>query len=289
MTPFALNQGILGIEAIHNWRGLVDLNTQTGLPRIEVDRVTGLHALPEADDNREPATGRIGEVTYPSLPRGKTITYEGTIYGRTLYDLRAHSALLRGACAERSAEGWMQVNPDPTIGGAALGYAARVLALDMDDEQTVGVGTMPSEYQRHFVLSLRQSDPRYYQIGAPVQGTAGQGVVITVINLGYAPAEPVWIVDGPVADDLVFERYDNPDPRKVLFNSVGLAAGQQLRLDQRTRTLTRVSDGVDFTSKLVFADSSWWDEGAFGLNPGATQVRSAGGGNWTITFDPATW
>jgi hypothetical protein len=298
MTPpaaFTFADGVLGQEGIHNWRGLIDINTQTGLPRIEVDRFTGLHALPEADDDRAPAVGRIGEIVYPSQPRGKTITYEGRILGRTLHDLRSTSASLRTACADRSTEGVMTVRPHPTIGGVQTYYSARVLALELDDDQSpYSPDALPTPYQRGFVLTLRMSDPRHYLVGA-AHYAAVSASSVGVTNQGNAPTEPVFIVNGPISDDLVFERLDNPDYRKLLFDSVTLASGQQLRLDFKNRTLRRVSDGTDYMGKLVIATSNWWDESIPGLMPGNTGVRAALGAGtagtnaWSIDFAHANW
>jgi len=294
MSPYTIQDGALGQEGIHRWRDRIDLNTQTGLPRIEIDRFTGLHALPEADDDREPAIGRIGEVVYPSQPRGKTVTYEGRVIGRTLYELRQLSTQLRAAFADRSSEGTMVIRPHPVIGGVSTYFRARSMALDLDDDQApYGPDVMPSAYQRAFVLSLRLSDPRHYTIGT-VHGSATSTVTITVTNGGTAPTDPVFVVNGPITDDLVFERYDNPDARKLLFDSVTLAAGQQLRLDFRARTLRRVSDGQDYMGRLVIGESDWWNEGITGLEPGATQVRAAlgagaGSNTWTVDFDQASW
>lgn len=287
---FTVAHGILGIEAIHRLANQVDLNTQSGLPRIEVDRITGLHALPDADDNREATYAWSGEQVYPSLNRGKTITYEGRILGADIYQLRALTHTLRhAAAAGRLYETSIIASPHAAVGGSVYGYQARVLALEVDDAQTGGYEQIPTAYQRSFVLTVRQSDPRYYLQGADVTAGGASGAVVTVTNPGTADALPVWIVNGPIPDDLVFERYDNFVPRKLLYDSIALAAGQQLRLDFNTRTLKRVSDGASFEHHRVFDDSDWWDATAAGLNPGITQIRCAGGGTWSCTFSPASW
>lgn len=291
MTPaFTIGEGILGLEAVHRLADRVDLNTQTGLPRIELDRITGLHSLPDADDNREATYAMTGERVFPSLNRGRTITYEGRLLAQDLHGLRWMGMQLRyAATVGRLSETSVVVTPHPTVGGVTHRYDARILALEIDDTQTRGYEAMPTPYQREFVLTVRQSDPRYYLVGQDVTVIGTSGQVITVTNLGNFDALPVFTVNGPIPDDLVFERYDNFVARKLLYNDVGLASGQQLRLDFNDRTLERVSDGESFEHKRVFDDSNWWDASAAGLNPGATQIRCAGGGTWTCTFTPANW
>ena len=289
-TPFTVDHGILGLEGIHRIGDELDVNVQTGWPRIELDRITGLHSLPEADDNREPTYAQGGERVYPSLARGKTITYEGRVLGRDIWQLRSKTHALRLACAGgRLMETSFVVRPHPTVGGNSHRFDARVLSLEVDDEQTLGNEAMPTAYQRGFVLTVRQSDPRYYLVGADVSSGGAAGATVTLDNVGNAPALPVFVVNGPVADELLFHRFDNFVERKLLYDDVGLAAGQQLRLDFNNRTLRRVSDDASFEHKRVFEDSNWWDAGAAGLNAGITHVTVTGGGSWTITFSPASW
>ena len=306
VTAFAVAHGVLGVEAFHIWNGVV-LNQQktnapvahpgqrntprydTVWPLVRFDRITGLHSLPEADDNRAPATGRLGEIVYPSLPRGRTITYEGFVYGRNLLELRGAVASLRGTFSNRSDQGMMTVRPHPAVGGPDFYYYARPLAFDVDDEQVVGPEASPSAFQRHFVLSLRQADPRFYH-GAQVNtGDQAAGSTPTVTNAGSAPTDFGVIADGPIPDDFVIERYGNPDARKLLLNNVGLAGGQQLFVNFGARSIRRIQDNADFSGRLVFPDSNWWDDGVWGLHPGATMIRCAGGGTWHAWFNSASW
>lgn len=298
MSPFTIADGVLGLEATHQWGAGLVLNQEGVYPRYELDRIGGLHSHPEVEDNREPAFGRIGEIAYPSLPRGKTLTYEGRVVAYTLAQMRAAAAALRGSFRPVS-DGTMYVRPSPVIGGPTWRYGARVLACDVDDEQTRGDEAMPSPYQREFVLSLRMADPRFSVDGAPVSVNGVDGDVRVITNPGTAPADPVVVIDGPNTDDLVFERDNNPDAQKLIFSDVTCAAGDQLRLDWKARTLTRLSDGVQFANRVVFdpeewwaADHrSWWDANTDGLNPGPTTIRvaSTDGGAWVCTIDPASW
>lgn len=294
MTPFGIEDGILGLEGIHRLNDMLDINVQTGWPRVELDRITGLHSLPDVDDNREPRYGRSGERTYLGFVRGKTIVYEGRVLGRDLWQLRSHTHALREAinakgASARSKEGDIVVRPHSAIGGVTHRYEARFLSFECDDVQEFGCDTMPTAYQRSFVLTVRQSDPRYYVVGADVTAGGAAGEVKAVDNVGNASALPVFLVNGPIPDELVFDRLDNVAHLKLVYDDVGLAAGEQLRLDFTDRSLRRVSDDASFEHKRVFDDSNWWDPGSAPLNQGVTHVTVTGGGSWSITFSPASW
>ena len=97
----------------------------------------------------------------------------------------------------------------------------------------------------------------------------------------------MFLFNGPVSGDLLIERLDNLAYRKMVYEDIDLASGQQLRLDFSDRTLTRVSDGESFEHKRDFGESNWWDPENVGMNPGDTQIKVTGGGTWTITFTPA--
>lgn len=145
---------LYGMETWHQWSSGLTLNAG-GMPRIVIEKIVGLHALPEADDFRASRTEQPGEIIYPSFARGKTITYNGTIYANSWGNLRTWESTMYWSFWDRSNEGNMNV-------GGAYRFYARPLALEMDDEQTVGPHAIPYPYQRPFVLSLRLSDPNYY-------------------------------------------------------------------------------------------------------------------------------
>src|SRR3954463_11362306 len=91
-----------GLGGIHRWtqgaNGLYLNNvdgsfSQPPFPRIELDRIAGLHSRPEVDDNRDQYTGEIGERPLPGLPRGKTVVYTGRFVARNLTDMLALEAI----------------------------------------------------------------------------------------------------------------------------------------------------------------------------------------------------
>lgn len=283
--------GPLGLEArLRLGVGGLLLNEQGVWPRTKFDSIIGLHSLPDSDDPREARQGSIGEDVYPGQARGKTITYNGRVMGRTLPELRRHAAAVRSALGDRRLERDFIIEPHPTWGVVTWRYGARVLAYDADDAQDRGRTAVPTPWQREFVLTVRMSDPRFFVASGawPFVG-ANDGDPANALNAGLAPTEPLFIINGPIPDLLTVERTGNPSARKLVFDAVGLAAGQQLRLDFFTRRLTRVSDGADFTNRIVFEESDWWDEDVYGLELGNTVVEVNGGANWNVSWPLASW
>ena len=96
--------------------------------------------------------------------------------------------------------------------------------------------------QRPFVLTLRKSDPAAITSSAPTSAPAAPAATITVTNPGNAPALPVFLVNGPVADELRFQRLDNLDrAQDALRRRRPRRPASSCRLDFNTRTLIRVS------------------------------------------------
>jgi hypothetical protein len=287
--PADVQHGVLGLEAIHNITGRIDMNVQGSLPRIKLDRIGGLHSLNDADDFREDNYARSGETAYISHNRGRTITYEGRLFARNVLELRELGNDLRRACAfSRQTEGDFEIRPHPFMGGYASRYRGRTLALEIDDEWTTNYGSV-IPYQRHFVLTIRCGDHRFYIVGKDVNMTAANAATLAVNNEGSTGALPAIIVNGPIAGTLLFERLDNFVYRNLTYDlsDDNLAAGQQIKLDFYDRSLRRVSDDASYEHLRVFDESNWFDSSAAALNPGLSHVKVSGGGNWNIQFSPA--
>lgn len=168
--PVATTDGILGLEARHRWNNALSLNDwqDGGWPNYKLRRIRGLHDLPDSDDNRELATEAIGEVVYDSFARGKTVTYEGVIRGRTLAELRYGAQLLRNAFGPDLSTGLnperrMVVIPNATYGTVQHTFTAQCRLCTIEDEQAHGPSRYPTPYVRQFVIDLRLSDPRIYE------------------------------------------------------------------------------------------------------------------------------
>lgn len=162
--PASNATGIGGIEARHEWNGGFVLNNHVVVPQARLEKITGLHSLPESDDVREPWSGGQGELVFPSYKRGRTILYEGTIYGFDHYTMATHRWAMLQAFDDQNNEYKMRVIPAEG-GGPVWYYYARVIHLDIDDEVTVSIqeflGGGKPPYRRTFKLGLRQSDPTY--------------------------------------------------------------------------------------------------------------------------------
>ena len=162
-----------GIEALHSWTppgaltpaitlGAVKAPTTGELiwPRYKLSRVSGLHSLGDPQDSRDLLVGRVGEIARLSKRRGKTVVYEGTIHARNLLELRTAEQDLRAAFFDLDLEGRMDVAwHEDNVEFAAVTpkfYEARALACEIIDEQG------SKRFDRAFVVSLRMSDPRYF-------------------------------------------------------------------------------------------------------------------------------
>lgn len=289
--------GYLGLEAKHVWYdGFVLNDLSVWMPSsayAKLQRITGWHSLPEADDNRDPLTGRIGEIVYRSFPRGKSVSYEGDIIAINAQQLRRFGNQMRSAFSDRSNEHTMQVVPDADYGSTIWEYNARTVSFDMDDEVTIDHLAVPTEYQQHFILTLRLSDPRYYLVGgASSVGPQAGGVHEIIDNAGTAPVDPTFTITVPsAAGGITIGNITQINPRtganyRLFFNS-GVPAGT-LTVDFKARTAS-MGDGTDVLPLLNPTQSDWWDEDAVGLLPGNNELTVTGVTDWTVAWNIASW
>jgi hypothetical protein len=291
-----LGDGVLGLEALHTWQAsewyALTIGDLAANPRYKIDRISGLHSLPEGDDSRGNRTGQIGEVAYPSDIHGKTVVYEGRIQAKTLKALREATMDMRSAFSRRVTEGRMDVAPLDAYGTVDHYFHARAIQLDIDEEQLTGPRNL-WPFQRRFILGLRMSDPRFY---APTLITdSGKPLGLTVTsyqNDGNAPTDPVFTIEGPVFGNIIIER-TSPNPKQLRFTSLGegeIPAGETVTVDFATRTAT-VTNGLVLMGHYDFALSDWWDPQEEGLMPGAQNIRvqASGTGTWGISYTSANW
>lgn len=283
----ALADGPRGLEATHVWTpdepatSPVVLNDRGALPRFWLDRIGGFKSLPDADDNRQSRTARIGESPLPGLVRGKTITPEGRIQATSLQELRQQESLLQAALGERDLEGGWAAVPKPGLGDDTFHWETRgrVLQLDVDDEFTYDANAQPTPWQKAFLLGIRLSDPRW--TWTDTQLSAENASQVTVTNEGTAPAELVVTVGGASGTVTVFN-----DTIGDQLRFVGLPAGD-LVLDSAARTATIAGDDV-----LAYLDSfasTWWDRGRPALRRGANTIRQTGGSSVQVSFRHTSW
>jgi hypothetical protein len=273
MTSIA--SGPPGIEVAHQW-GTFVLNDRSARPaRVRLQRITGLHALGEVDDNRVTSSGQRGEVILPGARRGKTVVYEGSIQSKTLDALRTTTTAMLAAFREASDEGTMAI-----LGSVTWFFRARVTDLAIDDEQTGGLERV-WPFERTFTLTLRLSDSRSYVFASAASAgpfSSASSHVLTVA--GGADVDPTFTVTGvPSLGDVEF--YNGTLDRYLTF--VDLPAGTLIvNFGERTATV----GGVDVMAHLDVANSSWWwGPDATGLAPGANNVGVTGG-SWSATWPP---
>jgi hypothetical protein len=179
MTAYDVTYGPPDLDATHLWTPAsgptVTLGYEMPLTsgrlvppssRIRIEQITGWRALPEAEDNRQPRTFGDGEITYPGKLLGKTLVYEGHALSVDWAGLKPLAQSMMLAFANMSDEGVMTVTPFEFIGGVVWTYSARVTGLTFDPKPEY-LGTVHDALQWGFQLTLRMSDPHFYNDGDP--------------------------------------------------------------------------------------------------------------------------
>lgn len=285
----AIVDGPLGLEAKHllrlvtlNDRGRVLSSDPTVYPWFELTDVTGLHDKAESDQPIDPLTGRIGEVKRRSQLRGKNVTYSGVAKALNMPSMRAAVTLLRNDASNEN-DLTVAISPHPAWGTIALSYFAHPAAFTCDESwSSVEIGSVPTVYQRPFVLTMRQHDPRYFALGDLVTVGAADGVAAAITAGGLAITEPVFTTASASATvDL-----ENVT-QGTLLRLLGLPGGGALIVDFVHRTVTQGGD--DVTAYIDWSVSTWWDSDRYGVAPSAESLRVTGAGAWTVTVAPAVY
>lgn len=284
-------EGPLGLEALHTWNGLT-MNALNSFPRYNLTTINGLYSRAESEEVSDPAQGSIGEITYPSMPRGKTIVYNGVIEALSLPSLRAAITNLKAYFADTISEHFLTISPATGRGGVSWTGIGKAMALDIDEDQQRPL-TAVFPHARGFSASIRLVDPRFYTSADPV--SAAGGAVVGVTNLGNAPADPIFTLTGPITSSGYGPRIERttPDARILTFKtSIAWAAfsgGQHLVVVFGRIPMAYSPElGGDF-STLVKFDSTWWDDGAPGIIPGSQQVSASHCAAWSVTYSHAVW
>jgi hypothetical protein len=171
--PWLVADGPPMLTATHEWvpygGGSIVLNDQATnpptLPFVRILQITGWRSLPESEDNRQPRTFTAGEIVYPSLTNGKTMTYECRVEAATVQTVDSLMTQTMRAFSDMSNEGGMVVTPYSSFGsGDVWNFNARVISFDPDpiwdyDDQR------RAHFYWGFALSLRMSDPHFYTGG----------------------------------------------------------------------------------------------------------------------------
>lgn len=288
---YAMLDGPLGLEGFHVWTPandpslaitMNDLTPGATVHYIRFKRMPGFRALPEADDNRQPRTARVGENVMPSMVRGKTFTVEGLIQAASMAELRQMEWAMSAALGERDLEGTWSTLPHSAYGSQAAYWQAamRVMQYEPDEEFTIAPDAALGPYQLHFLLGMRMSDPRWTWSAAPAAATGGGSA--TAVNLGNAPAEPIITVSGAGTNVSI----GNDQLNKGL-RFEGMSGGGSLVVNFAARTATLA--GVDAAPYLDSYDSTWWDRGVPGLRPGSNDITQTGGSGLSVAWRHTAW
>lgn len=311
-----IGDGVLGLEATHTWsppQGIISggipdftINDQaaynalaTSGYAVALTNISGLHSLPELVDEREAALGRVGEVPYDAEDGGKTVVYTGRIYGATMQMLRRAGNDMRRTFQAKSreagavhrlayvGEGMMTVAPHAAYGSVDHVFFGRCTGLELGDEQDMGPNAEPTPYSRTFSLTIRMADPRVYE--TTIQSSTGNldGDSIFATNLGSAPTEPTFKLQGVFTTaPVVIARGTE---YVLAFEGLnGIADG--LWVDFKSRRAWLNTAGTEMTPRLSVAQSNWWDPGVHGLDPGPNDigVTGIGAGTWEIYWQHAS-
>ncbi len=321
MAP-SLSDGVPGLEGLHeinppspwtpvtlnDWMDPATGRTrqwtdQTAFTRLQ--KITGLHDKPDADDPRVNLVNQIGELAFPRQQRGKTIVYSGVIVGQTLSAMRNLAAALRAAVSSESSDpaDWtLAINYDPTYdptGMVWLGYGMPI-AYTSDDVQGSGDAT-PSAFQRSFDLSFRLSDPRFWlaattiTLGVPTpiaSGTSG-----TLVMTGTAPSEPTFTVTGTGSGSATILLQNTTISRQLqIILPAAMASGDTLVVNffARTGTFTHAGGSYDYSGYIDWANTDWWGEAAASASLGVgsgfgANVLKVTGDSWSVSAVPAVW
>jgi hypothetical protein len=277
VTDPILESGPLGVEGRHQWNGGLMINDLSADPRLKITgTIGGLYSLPDAEDLRDNPIGRRGEIPRNSVRRGKTLTYPIAVQAHSMADMRS----LMGQAAssfQNLAEGLMVITPDPAYAdGTIRSYRARALACESGDEQFDNQNLWP--YQQPFLLSLRMSDPRFYD---PATVTGDTGAIasghsdVVVHSTGRTDSDPVIDIYGPVTNPTISNQTTG---HSLIFDADGgiaIASGHYLRVDFFSRRVL-LDNTTNRYSKLDKVASDWWDAGVEGIVPGDNAIRLAG-------------
>lgn len=283
-----------GVEAIHDWAGGVTLNDRAdGPPFYRVRRIDGLQASADFEPPTDPAMGRIGEVARLGDRGGRTLTYEGEIVATDLVEMREMASDLVAAFSGTD-EQRMDVSKHPSYTGLIPDrfYHARPVECTVDDEQVTNPWRVSRGYERAYSLTLRLSDPRFYEpgaetpssftmveaegIGFPVQPPftldppGSMAISITCTNNGNAPTDAEFRLHGPCQNPVLSTVGANPD-RFLRFRDLHIPDGEYVAIDFRRRRVIR--EGGENVRNKLDPSSTWWDRGVPCLEPGNTTVR----------------
>lgn len=285
-----------GLEGTHRWDDTITIGDQNAWPRYKVRRITGLHSRGDfPEEVTEPIVGRIGELARRAFLAGRTVVFEGGVMGRSLAECRLGQGRLQAAFSvtdERDVVSAQHPDYAATVSGQeSFLWRARCIGLEMGDEQN-----HLSKWERPFALSLRQSDPRFYDPTAVFEFAESAAVVVepgialpqtapfsipaaapagslTASVGGSAPTDPIIEIHGPVTNPRITNQTLGVELRFSAGFAVGTGSFVEVDFAERTVKLEGVTL-ITAEPSLILSD--WWDAGVDGLVPGDNEILFAG-------------
>lgn len=291
MATFTVAHGPLEREATHTVNGGLVLNDLSAWPRFEITGpIVNYRGRPPVDDTSDDNPGRIGATPRAGLWRPKDITYTVVLIARDLDEHRAGQTTIGGAFADGRTVSVMVVAPAGDHTGQQWEFLYKPVACTPTGE-VFDAHARPGPLQTSYTVTLRMFDPRFYA------GTAGglshetlsltAGTPGNAQNQGTAPADPVFVIPGPMTDAAI--TLTNVTTGKVVvLNHVTVASGDHVTVDFGTRNVT-LDDGTIVRRFLDKGSSTWWRSGVDGLPPLTTSSVKIDGAAATVLWDHASW
>lgn len=266
--------------------------TLAGAAYTRLQSITGLHDKPDSDDPRVSLNFQTGELAFPRLQRGRTITYTGVVVGPDFQSMRAHVAALRALASSGGGNptAWvLGVAYDPTLDPTGLAFVATAipLAFTCDDVQ------QDSRLQRGFVLTMRQADGRWHETSTPQTASAADGSPATLTMSGTAPSDPVFTVTGSGggASSVVITNATLGWTWKVDL-AAAMGAGDVLVVDfgQRSAILTpNAGAPANVAGYVDWSATDAWNETLDGALVVGANVLQVNGDPWQADATSAVW
>jgi hypothetical protein len=279
---------VRGLGALHTWTSADGqefvLGDVTQNPHVWIRKLNGRHSKPEQEDNRDVKVGATGEIPRLSALRGKTEAWEIVLDADSLVDQVAIRDAFVNAFADPR-EGTMEIATHPNYEDGPYAFKAVCLSADVPDEH---MAMEHRPWSRNATLTLRLSDPRYYEqyervaISSPPAPDGGRALPITLpttiaapatrpsvvtLDAGEAPVDPVIEFTGPALSPTIFNESTG---QSLFFPELYLREGQAGIADFDARTVTL--DGQSIRDWIDWNYSGWFDANVWGLKRGVNTL-----------------
>src|SRR4051794_27465818 len=244
--------GPRGVEAVIEFNGLY-MNVREW---IDTYLITNIGGLDDADvrDSREVNPGYHGEQVFKGYYGGRTLTFAGKIYTKTLAKLRDMQMGLRAAFADLDNEYPLIFRAsDPTLDMQIL--CRKSQAIQMAEEQRTA-----NHFERAFQVTVRASNPRFLSVitnrsNIIFSSASFNGIVFSPTNNGNFPSLPSIELTGPIGSGLTIQNESNGDWVSL---TTAIPAGEKWIIDGLSRRMYRDSDGQN-RFRYLDVNSDWME------------------------------